>query len=151
MRWRWLLGNFADPQHDLTRRQQHEISNHAHEHHMPGRRFVAWTLLAIVLPALLLYAVVLPLVLSHLGLADRTGPFVIGAIAVSLVVWVLSAFVYGWIYVRAVRRAMRDFGHDICVGCGYRLDGLPPDAALCPECGAQRPPPITARDRPAAD
>lgn len=35
---------------------------------------------------------------------------------------------------RATRRSLRACGHDVCIGCGYLLTGLPADRP-CPECG----------------
>ncbi|MHC4429085.1 MAG: hypothetical protein ACYS0D_10870 [Planctomycetota bacterium] len=52
----------------------------------------------------------------------------------------IRAWVYGTIYATPVRQAMRDLGHDVCVGCGYVLSGLKPSAQRCPECGLPREP-----------
>jgi hypothetical protein len=141
MRWRWLFGNFAEPQHDLTPQRQRDLSWRAHEKHMPRGRFLAVTLLGIVLPTIVLYAVALPAALAALGLSGRRLPYMVGCTAICVIVWPLSALVYGHAYVRAVRRAMRDLGHEVCIGCGYRLDGLPIAVARCPECGRDRAPP----------
>ncbi len=50
MNLRWLLGNFADPQYKLSRREQWELSRLAHEKYMPGRVFFGWTALALLVP-----------------------------------------------------------------------------------------------------
>jgi hypothetical protein len=43
-----------------------------------------------------------------------------------------------------IRRAMRECGLNICIRCGYELEGLSPDT-VCPECGkAEQPPPGVA-------
>ncbi|UYV13622.1 MAG: hypothetical protein NCW75_04895 [Phycisphaera sp.] len=46
----------------------------------------------------------------------------------------------------AVRRALRDLGHDVCASCGYVLEGLPRKVgqAVCPECGRRTQPPLGA-------
>lgn len=36
------------------------------------------------------------------------------------------------------RRAVRDLGIDVCVGCGYWLHGLDDQIKECPECGLSR-------------
>lgn len=36
---------------------------------------------------------------------------------------------------RHLRRALLETGVAVCAKCGYRLDGLPPDTTVCPECG----------------
>ena len=45
---------------------------------------------------------------------------------------------YRSLYVRPVRRAMRDAGYDLCIHCGYELRGLDTSIGRCPECGAER-------------
>lgn len=37
-----------------------------------------------------------------------------------------------------LRRALREFGDERCVGCRHPLRGLPRDVIFCPECGAVR-------------
>lgn len=52
----------------------------------------------------------------------------------------------------AVRRALRELGHDVCASCGYALAGLPERdgvRAPCPECGRTAQPPLG--ERPPAD
>ncbi len=45
---------------------------------------------------------------------------------------------YRSLYVQPIRKAMRDVGYDLCLGCGYELRGLGSDIRCCPECGAER-------------
>lgn len=136
MHARWLFGNFADPQHDLTRDEQKRVSAIAHERYMPAGTLVAWTLVGVVLPVGLAY----PLLPMFLGWLGWSGPsmFAVTFVSLTALTWPLSAWVYGHVYTKAVRRAMRDIGHDVCVDCGYRLDELPADVAQCPECGSAR-------------
>lgn len=138
MRLRWLFGNFAEPDQPASRRKQREISRAAHEHHMPEGKLFRWTMLAIVLPAVLLLQLALPATLEHLGLSGRNVPYLAGIGIIILIVWVLSAFVYGHLYRRSVRRAMRDAGMAVCEECGYELDHLPASSTRCPECGHER-------------
>ena len=105
---------------------------------MPTGRLVCWSLGAIVLPALLLLKFALPLVLDWLGLTGRNLPYFVGTAFIVLLVWPFSAWVYGHIYVKPVRRAMRDQCIELCVDCGYILDNLPDDVMQCPECGRRR-------------
>lgn len=48
----------------------------------------------------------------------------------------------------AMRRALRELGHDVCASCGYVLAGLPVldgVRAPCPECGRRDQPPLGER------
>jgi hypothetical protein len=136
----WLLGDFADPQHELSPAEQREVSRLAHRKYMPPRHFFVWTLLALLVPVGLAFKVALPTVLDWLGLGGRTLPFIAGVAVIIALFWVWCAWVYGIIYARPVRQAMRDLGHDVCVGCGYVLSGLKPSTPRCPECGVPREP-----------
>lgn len=44
-----------------------------------------------------------------------------------------------WLHQRGAARHLRkhlvDSGVPVCIDCGYRLDGLPSSADVCPECG----------------
>jgi len=52
---------------------------------------------------------------------------------------------------RLWRAALRKCGHDICVICGYLLDGRAADSRVCPECGTNdeaQPIPLGRRHSP---
>lgn len=54
----------------------------------------------------------------------------------------------------AVRRALRELGHDVCATCGYTLAGLPERDGVrvpCPECGRKAQPPLGELDAPRPD
>ncbi len=138
MRLRWLIGNFADPQYRLPRSEQKDVSWLAHERYMPGARLAFWTVLTLVLPTVLLITFAVPPILRWLGYAGGSMAHTIAVGVVALLAWPISAVVYGHLYAKPVRRAMRDRGYDICVGCGYLLNELPPDVDRCPECGRPR-------------
>ena len=140
MNLRWLLGNFADPQYKLSPAEQRELSRLAHERHVSGVRFALWTLLVVVAPTLILIKFALPVTLSWLGLSGRNVPYIIGAAVIVLLFWPWSAWAYRRLYVKPMRLAMREQGHDVCVECGYLLTGLDDRAGACPECGGSLEP-----------
>ncbi|MHC5025287.1 MAG: hypothetical protein ACYTGR_00820 [Planctomycetota bacterium] len=134
MKLRWLIGNFADPAYrELGHAEQMRLSMEAHATHTPAGRFWKWTLLYQVVPALAAFGL-LPWVLDTMGLGGRNVPFMLGLLVIVVPLWCLSAFVYGHLYIAPMRRAMRANGHDVCIGCGYRMAGHDP-ADNCPECG----------------
>ncbi len=137
MKLRWLIGTFTDPYEGLSLRDRHEISNQA-TGRMPASSLIWWTLGALVLPALLVIGAGLPFVMRALGLSGRTGPYLIGLCVILVVFWPWSAWVYGHVYVKPVRRALRERGIDLCISCGYDLRGTGEDVGRCPECGAER-------------
>ncbi len=53
---------------------------------------------------------------------------------------------YGVVYWRkkslalSYRRVLRQKGIDVCIWCGYGLQGLGSEITRCPECGKDRPP-----------
>ena len=56
--------------------------------------------------------------------------------------------VYGAIYVRPLRNAVREHGYDVCIGCGYRLRRLGDDVDRCHECAWEREPMPTRAESP---
>jgi hypothetical protein len=96
----WLLGNFADPQHELSPAEQREVSRLAHRKHMPPRHFFILTLLALLVPVGLAFKVALPTVLDWLGLGGRTLPFIAGVAVIIALFWVWCA----WVECRSIRR-----------------------------------------------
>jgi hypothetical protein len=57
--------------------------------------------------------------------------------SIFLVFWPWSAFMYRALYVKPIRRAMRENGFDLCIECGYDLRNLAQSSDKCPECGTQ--------------
>jgi hypothetical protein len=78
--------------------------------------------------------------LNSLGFGGRNGPYFIAVAILAAIYWPWSAWMFRSMYVKPVRRAMRDEGWDVCIECGYDLRGLDGDSRSCPECGASRAP-----------
>jgi hypothetical protein len=133
MRSRWLLGNYLDPGFELSRADLSRISKLAHEKYLGRGAFIKFTAV-FVLPPVLVVLLVLPRVLKAIGYAGDTLAHMIGLGLIVLAFWPWSAWAYGRIYARPFRRALRDLGHSVCLGCGYQRGGLSP-GAVCPECG----------------
>lgn len=143
MNLRWLIGIYDDPEFGLTRRERREATRLAHQKYLSGRRLALWTIPMVVGGFALMGFGYKPLadLLARFG---APWPWLLGAVIIVITVSVAAAWLYRFLYARPVRRAMRDLGYDVCVECGYRLDGLAPGARQCPECGAHReivPPP----------
>ena len=138
MNLRWLLGNFTDPQYKLSRRDQHRLSKAAHKKYLSWRRFWGFSLLVVTVPFGLAFVYGIPAVLGWLGLSGQTPAHTWAFAIVCFLVWPYSAWVYRTLYIKPVRRAMRDHGYDLCIGCGYELRGLGDEITKCPECGATR-------------
>ena len=140
MNLRWLLGNFTDRQYKLSRRDQHRLSMAAHKKYLSWRRFWGYSLVVIAVPIGFAYRFGIPAALDWLGLTGQTSAHTWAFAVVSLLVWPYSAWAYRALYIKPVRRAMRDHGYDLCIGCGYELRGLSDDVERCPECGSPREP-----------
>lgn len=80
----------------------------------------------------------LPAVLDWLDLSGQRSAQRWAFAVVSLLVWPYSAWAYRTLYIKPVRRAMRDHRYDLCVACGYDLRGLGDKVERCSECGAKR-------------
>ena len=138
MNLRWLIGNFSDPEFNLTRAQQREVTRLAHRKHLSGRTLGLWTI-GMTLAAWLLFGFgwePLSGVFAGVGLQpSRAYAMITFVVSIS----VAAAWLYRFIYIKPARMAMRELGYDICIGCGHRLQGLPPTSPQCPECGTPRP------------
>ena len=136
MNLRWLFGNFTDPQHNLPRREQHRLSNLAHKRHVTWGKFLFHT--AIILAPMLVALALLDPFLTRLGWGNSSLAHIAAMGGLVLLFWPWSAWMYRSLYIVPVRKVMREEGHDICLGCGYELRGLPETTTQCPECGAVR-------------
>ena len=52
--------------------------------------------------------------------------------------WLTYRLLQHFRYAPHYRRAVRELGIDVCVGCGYWLRGLDEQVKECPECGLLR-------------
>jgi hypothetical protein len=155
MNLRWLLGNFTDPQYRIPLREQFRLSNVANEKHLDRGAFLTRTL-AILAPVILAFVLLKP-ALQSMGFSGSR-PMLLGIVIIVVATWPWSAWMYRSLYVKSIRRAMRDAGYDLCLECGYDLRGLdrPPHpqplspgergaVPRCPECGAE-PEPLDRRE-----
>lgn len=136
MNLRWLFGNFADPQYKLTRREQFRLSNQAHLRYVTPKAFL-WRTVLIALPWLGLLMLIKP-TLAYFGLGMQSKPYMMVLMTLLVLFWPWSAWMYRSLYIRPVRRAMREAGYDLCINCGYELRGLDESITQCPECGEAR-------------
>jgi len=146
MNLRWLWGNYADPEFKLTAAEQRQVTRLAHQKHLPRGRLALWTGVMIGLAWLALGLGHDPLerLLTSLNVPSA---WLVSIVMIGAAVSIVAAWCYRFLYAGPIRHAMREMGHDICVGCGYRLVGLPPSTMRCPECGEARLFPIEP-DRP---
>ena len=152
MNLRSLIGDFTDPQYKLSLREQHRLSITAHKKHLSWYRFWGYSLVVIAVPLGLAYRFGIPAVLGWLGLSGQTLAYNWAFAIVSFLAWPYSAWVYRSLYIQPIRRAMRDHGYDLCVGCGYELRGLGDEVERCPECGEKREAmPGAGREQPQMD
>jgi hypothetical protein len=139
MNLRWLVGNYADPEFNLTRAQQHQVTWLAHKKHLSSWKLLAWTL-AMTLAGWLFLGVTWDAIAAMLVRLRVPQPRFMSIALICITVSIVAAWLYRYLYTRPVRLAMRDLGHDVCIGCGYRLQGLGADITRCPECGHARQP-----------
>jgi len=150
MNLRWLVGNFSDPEFNLTRHEQRQVTRLAHQKHLSKLKLGICTGGMILASWLMVGFVWEPAVALFVSIGVPYAQLVT-LLILCLIPCVVGAWLYRFIYVGPIRRAMRDLGYDICVGCGYRLQGLDNTVQRCPECGTPResmPLPPTESDSP---
>jgi hypothetical protein len=145
MNMRWLIGNFTDPHYNVPRKEQMRLSNVAHKRHLSTVRFLLWTLIVIVAPFVLFLGFIFPWIMGSIGFNSQSSAYwgVLFA-SIFIIFWPWSAWMYRALYVRPIRRAMREVGFDLCIDCGYDLRHLPEATEKCPECGMRRAPMLKA-------
>ena len=61
-------------------------------------------------------------------------------VTISTAAVVFAAWMYRRLYRKPILLAFRELHFEVCVECGYRLQGLDETVTRCPECGAVREP-----------
>jgi RNA polymerase subunit RPABC4/transcription elongation factor Spt4 len=88
-----------------------------------------------------LFAVLFLAMLSINQVINSMMPGLVG-ILFFIATWVVASLSYRLLqlfrYAPHYRRAVRELGIDVCVGCGYWLHGLDDQIKECPECGLSR-------------
>ena len=145
MNLRWLIGNFTDPQYRIPLKEQMRLSSVAHKRHLSTVRFLLWTLIVIVAPFVLFLGFIFPWIMGSIGINAHSRTYWrVVFVMIFVVFWPWSAFMYRALYIKPIRRAMRESGFDLCIECGYELKQLSPTTDKCPECGAKREPILKA-------
>ncbi len=134
MHWRWLFGSFGDKDAGLSPDEYKKATELAHEKYISKSQVWGWSLgVAIVWMALFPSTKFIGDWLAGLG---TPAPYLVHMLLVILAGWVFVSWMYGLLYLKPVRRAMRDLGHRVCLDCGYRLE-VHAAGERCPECGAK--------------
>lgn len=135
----WLVNNFADPHIRLTREQRRATLRAVHERHLRGR-LLAFSVF-VVTPPLLIALWLVAFVDTWLAARFGVSEGVVNMVLIGLIVfatWPWSAWAYGRLYTVPFRRALREGGVRVCLGCGYLLEGIE-QPGTCPECGETEP------------
>jgi hypothetical protein len=137
--WRWLILDYVPPELALTHAQRREATRRMYtiRWRFPAFRWVLvlLTIIGVAIPGI--GGRMLGEFLFRVGLPE----FWAGALGVgpALLLHVgLMLLIFSLVYVRPMRRALREMGYDVCVRCGYWLRGLDNTVVQCPECGAAR-------------
>ena len=137
MNLRWLVGNFADPEFGLTRAQENAVTKLAHRKYLSQKKLALWTL-GLITGSYLAVGV---------GWDPLAGLFVIlripsprwsSLVVICLATVVFAAWMYRYLYRKPVLMALSELHYEVCIECGYRLQGLDASVKKCPECGAER-------------
>ena len=122
---------------ELTPEQRRAVEDRMNEHALRNASFLV--LLAVMIIAT-------PLACVYLGvyIADQLRGFgltklqagLIGPPLVGLLCLLAFYFVAFRLYLKPMRRALRDIGLSVCEQCGYDLREI--ESEQCPECGAER-------------
>ena len=140
MNVRGLLGNYLEPQWSLDAAQRREVHRIAHRKYLSRTTLFGLTAvwLVAILVSLKLFQSALGVSLAMFGLGRVAAEFLSHAfIVVPLIV--AGSWTFRFVYLRPIRRAMRDLGYNVCLKCGYWLKGLDDRTPSCPECGAVLP------------
>jgi len=133
--FRWMAGDFFDPSWSLSREEKRHLTRRAHTLYVNGRRLAIVTVAMFIVCAV---AFVLGQAVIN-NLSSRAGlPQSITYVFSFLIMPVSLGFgvgtFYRFLYARPLRRAMREAGYTICIGCGYDLRGSVA-RDRCPGCG----------------
>lgn len=131
---RWVYDRMLPAPAELSAEQRRDVEKRMNEHAMRNTGFrVLFVAMLLVTPvAAVVVGGVVSDWLRSLGLG-RIPAALIGPPAVAAVC-VLFFIAIAWrMYIKPLRRALRDIGRDVCEHCGYDLREI--ESQQCPECG----------------
>jgi hypothetical protein len=146
MNWSFLVRWCIPHGLELSRREFYALETRVmFKEGQPVRERRTLVLISTTAAALVLTLLAI-LVLAAAPTGGNAVPLIVAMVAVSLIPLLVTIPLTRRLYLRQVRRALREMGYDVCVECGYWLRGLErrdddvaPDDPRCPECGAERP------------
>jgi len=142
----FLLGSNAAFESDLEPIERRRIHERFRARLESRRRRLIVLVLAGVVSTIVIPAIVLTIAVIIRIKGQNPAPLVGVIVAVtSAVMTIIWVNIFSNLTRQTYRTSMRDAGHDICVGCGYALDGHD-EGAVCPECGREEQPPLGSRD-----
>lgn len=148
--FQWMIQRYTSAHIALSRDELRRLEQRCNEIVAVHRfRMLSITVLAVVTTVLVV--ILFPRMIGT-AIGAATGwpeRWCIAGSAIILAVAMASGwmFIFTQVYVRPLRSALREFGHEVCLRCGYSLRGLPDTTDRCPECGLQR---LSARDESSA-
>lgn len=130
---RWLIQDYFDQQVQLDGKQRRAAYRRANGYFRANKRHVCTYLAVTLAPTLLMWVWIL---FGHelVGRPSRVVRLLYGP-ALLVCTYLAHACVLRHVYAPHVRRAVREFGYNLCLSCGYWLRGLTADIKRCPECG----------------
>ena len=137
MNFRWLFGNFADPEFGLTRQQERAVTKLAHRKYLSRTKLALWTLVLVAVSYLFVGFGWEPLASLFFTLRIPS-PRWSSLVFICGVVVVFAAWMYRYLYRKPILMALCELHYEVCVECGYRMQGLDDSVKQCPECGAAR-------------
>lgn len=137
MNLRWLNFDDIDPALKLLVDERRQVRNRIHLRADEAKaaqfqRRYGWVF--VLAPAVIYVLIVIPVFMF----LQSSSYFMLMIPLLAVCMLVALAQLRRWSRRPLVLLALRHYGYEVCVRCGYYLKGVPADSKKCPECGAAR-------------